>query len=172
MNVKTYNNIVKNYADRIFTYLLKSLKDYNLSEDLTQDTFVELWKHRKKINPESVKPWLYTTAYRKMLNHYRKHSKEQLGIDGIPIIIEADCSRTMENQDLLNKAFLRLKPEQKSLILLKSIEGYNYKEIAEICDLPEKKVKDRLFKARQKLKKVVKELLTINSDQYEQRSTG
>ena len=68
INRRSYNEIVKLYSDRIYTYLLKNTRDQSTAQDLTQDTFLQLWKHRKNVQETAVKAWLFRTAYNLMLN--------------------------------------------------------------------------------------------------------
>ena len=66
-----------------------------------------------------------------------------------------------ENNDtteLINKSLEMLNNEQKSIVILRDIEGYDYKQIGEILDLKESQVKVYLFRARQKLRDSITEL--------------
>jgi len=154
---KTYNQIVDLYSDRIYTYLLKHLKDSNTAQDVTQDCFLQLWKHRKTIEEETVKAWLFKTAYNIMLNQIRKHKKLSYEATLNDNIME-DRKDDYETKDLLNQVFEFLTPHEKSLVLLKDVEGYNYQEIASMHDISLSSVKSHLFRARQKMKNAVSKL--------------
>ena len=118
---KTYNQIVDLYSDRIYTYLLKHLKEVSTAEDITQDTFLQLWKHRKKINEETVKAWLFRTAYNTMLNHIRKH-KNMSYEPTLKENVFVETRNEFETKDLLQQVFSFLSPQEKSLVLLKDIK--------------------------------------------------
>jgi RNA polymerase sigma-70 factor (ECF subfamily) len=66
-----------------------------------------------------------------------------------------------ETREIIDKCLAILPPVQKSIILLRDLEGYNYKEIGEILTLSESQVKVYLFRARKKLKKHLKDLTVL-----------
>ena len=63
--------------------------------------------------------------------------------------------------EVIEKSLSTLPPVQKSIILLRDLEGYNYKEIGEILELSEAQVKVYLFRARNKIKKQLKDLTLV-----------
>ena len=65
MTVKEYNNAVDQYADNIYRFVLKHLKDKDMSKDVVQDTFEKVWIKKETINGDKVKSYLFTTAYNK-----------------------------------------------------------------------------------------------------------
>jgi len=65
--------------------------------------------------------------------------------------------RSFEMKEIIEKCLAQLPPVQKSIILLRDLEGYNYKEIGEILELSEAQVKVYLFRARNKIKKQLKD---------------
>ncbi len=158
MKAKQYNNIVNEYSDHIYHFLCRMLANNELASDFTQEVFLQLWNNRKKINEEKVKSWLFTTARNKALNHFKKLKESPL----------TDCIEwgqdseelDFENRDLIEQGLKSLTPEERSLILLRDLEGYDYKEIAKITEIPNQHIKARLFRARRKLKKVIENLLT------------
>lgn len=164
---KAYNEHVDTYSDRIYTYLIKHLGDVNSAQDLTQDTFLQLWKHRKKVENDSVKAWLFRTAYNSMLNHIKKHKRTAYA----PELHEnssIDNYSSYETMDLLNEAFEQLNPVEKSLVLLKDSEGYSYDEISQMHDISLVNIKSKLFRARKKMRIHLEKLQSLeNMRSYE-----
>ena len=158
MSPKEYNHIVTTYSDGIYHFLCRMLSNNEVASDLTQEVFLQLWKNRKKVNPEKVKSWLFTTAKNKALNHIKKHKESHLEND----FDWGNNSEEIgfENRDILEQGLKILTPEERSLVLLRDLEGYDYNEIAELSGVPNKHVKARLFRARRKLKTVIETLLT------------
>jgi len=70
-------------------------------------------------------------------------------------------AESFEMKEIIEKSLSQLPPVQKSIILLRDLEGYNYKEIGEILDLSEAQVKVYLFRARNKIKKQLKDLTLL-----------
>ena len=64
-------------------------------------------------------------------------------------------------KEILEKSLDTLPPIQKTIILLRDLEGYNYKEIGEILSLTEAQVKVYLFRARQKIKDLLRHLHAV-----------
>ncbi len=142
------------YANGIFRFMLKSVKDESTANDLVQDTFLKLWEHRKNVNPEKVKSWLFTTAYHLMINYVKKNSRNDFSKE-IPEFGSEDARR-YEWKEIVEICLEMLTPDQKSVLLLRDYEGYSYKEIGKILTMTEPQVKSLLFRARTKIKESVK----------------
>ena len=161
MNRKEYNIAVSDFSGRLYGYCLKYLHNTEDASDIVQDVFEKLWKNRKKVEYNKAKPWLFTCAHNALINLIKKNKK----MTYVENITSEDESRSHEKQyemkEIIEKALLLLPPVQKSIILLRDMEGYNYKEIGEILDLSEAQVKVYLFRARKKIKKQLKELTQL-----------
>ena len=68
---------------------------------------------------------------------------------------------SFEANEVVNRAVSILPPIQKSIIILRDLEGYSYNEIGEILDLSESQVKVYLFRGRRKIKKQLKGLVEL-----------
>jgi RNA polymerase sigma factor (sigma-70 family) len=151
--------VVDNYAGNLFRFLYKSLRDKDQSHDLVQDSFGKLWENKDNIDPTKVKSWLFTTAHNLMINFLKKNGRykpmEEYDLNRQQIVPGKD----FESKDLVDKSLNQLPDIQKSIIILKDIEGYNYKEIGVILSLNESQVKVYLFRGRQKIKNLLKENL-------------
>jgi RNA polymerase sigma factor (sigma-70 family) len=152
LSKKTYTKIVGEYGDRIHNFIYKQLKNKQVAEDLTQECFLKLWKNRLFIKEQSCKSWLFTSAYHLVLNHVRDNKrldfKDDLSDFGLV------TKESTELKELLDLTFDQLSADEKTIILLKDSEGYNYKEIGEILSLSEQNVKSRLYRARQHFQEV------------------
>lgn len=68
---------ISNYADALYTYAKPRVSDAQLAEDLVQETFLSAWKARDGFKGEaSEKSWLFTILKNKIIDHYRKKSKD------------------------------------------------------------------------------------------------
>ena len=156
MTAREYNIAVDEYSDNIFRFALKHLKNEMSAKDIVQETFDKVWTKHEDINAEKVKSYLFTTAYHAIVDWVKnekrsgdiEHTKEQ-GTDGnIPFDVHS----------VLNEALEKLPEIQKSVVLLRDYEGYNYAEIAEITGLNESQVKVYIFRARVTLREYIKRL--------------
>lgn len=156
MTAREYNLAVDEFSDNIFRFALKHLKNEMSAKDIVQETFTKVWLKHEDINAEKVKSYLFTTAYHAIVDWVKnekrsgdiEQSKEQFTSGNIPFDV----------QGVLNEALEKLPEIQKSVVLLRDYEGYNYAEIAEITGLNESQVKVYIFRARLSLREYIKRL--------------
>lgn len=156
MNVKTYNRIVDEQADGLYRFAYSMCKNRDDAQDVVQDAFSKLWERKDQVNQEKVKAYLFTTVHHKMIDLFRKGKKfQELGE------VESHVTTRQTTHDLkeiLHEALDTLSEIQKSVILLRDYEGYNYEEIAEMTGLNLSQVKVYIFRGRQKLKNYIGQL--------------
>jgi RNA polymerase sigma-70 factor (ECF subfamily) len=155
-----YNQAVREYTRSIFRFLYKSLRDEEAVNDLVQDCYLKLWQHRESIHPQKIKAWLFSVAHHAMLTYVQQASRKvKLEENGhVPVVFPKN---EFDTKAVVEKALNELPPLQKSILLLRDMEGYDYKEIGEILELSESQVKVYLFRARQKVKNYIKELTNV-----------
>lgn len=150
MTTKEYNNYVDLYSDNLFRFILKNIKNIHSAEDIVQETYLKFWEKKETVKENSIKSYLFTTAYRTMIDSIRKTRKNVL-----PGEMESPDFASNEYNDLqeiLHKAIEKLPIVQKSVVLLRDYEGYSYEEIAQITELTVSQVKVYIFRARKFLK--------------------
>jgi RNA polymerase sigma factor (sigma-70 family) len=151
-----YNITVKNHANGLYGFALKFLKNSENTQDIVQDVFEKLWLNRKKVEFEKAKSWMFTTAYNGMINFTNKRKRMDYDSEGIPEVASNDKNH-FESREVVDRVVNILPPLQKSIILLRDLEGYTYQEIGEILSISESQVKVYLFRARNKIKKQLKD---------------
>ena len=162
MTKEEYNKAVKDYSGRVFRFALKYLKDEENAHDIVQDAFEKLWNNREKVDFEKSRSWLFTTAHNASINFLRKNNRIS-SLEGeeewIPMI--KDQVKNYEMKEILDLCLEKLSAIQKTIILLRDIEGYSYEDIGEVTDLNESQVKVYLFRARKKIKDFIKDIKLI-----------
>ncbi len=154
MTVREYNHCVDTYADRIFRFVLKHMKDSDISNDIVQDSFIKLWKHADNVAYDKARSYLFTTAYHTLIDYTRKNKY----VSPYDASMETNYSVDHGYSDLkeiLEEALTKLPEIQRSVVLLRDYEGYHYKEIAEITGLNETQVKVYIYRARTALKSYI-----------------
>jgi RNA polymerase sigma factor (sigma-70 family) len=156
MTVKEYNISVDEYSDNLFRFALKHLRNEMSANDVVQETFTKVWIKHEEVSYEKVKSYLFTTAYHAIVDWVKKEGRS------------GDIENTEEQgensnfnfnlKEVLEEALEKLPKIQKSVVLLRDYEGYNYDEIAEITGLSESQVKVYIFRARKALKTYIKRL--------------
>jgi RNA polymerase sigma-70 factor (ECF subfamily) len=154
MTAEQYNDSVELYADGLYRFILKSIKDSDKAKDIIQDSFEKLWTRIEEVNHEKVKSYLFSTAYHTMIDLIRKE-KRLTSMDGLNYESYSDVQQTPDLQQVLHDAVNRLPEIQRTVVLLRDYEGYSYEEIGEITGLNESQVKVYIFRARAFLKNYI-----------------
>ena len=145
----------------MYGYSIKFLRDSEDAKDIVQDVFEKLWLNRTKVEFPKAKSWMFTTAHNAMINFSNKKGRTQL-IDEIGQFEKGSVTpNSFESNQVVDRAVSILPPIQKSIILLRDLEGYSYKEIGDMLQLSDSQVKVYLFRARKKIKNQLKGLIEL-----------
>lgn len=161
MNRREYNIVVDQFANNLFGYAYKFLRSEADAQDIVQDVFEKLWRNRSKVEFPKAKSWMFTTAHNSMINFLNKKGRVQLSGSMQSFEQARNHASSFEAKEIVEKAVAILPPVQKSILLLRDLEGYTYEEIGKILELNEAQVKVYLFRARKKVKKQLKELIEL-----------
>lgn len=152
------------HSESILSFILLMVKDYQLAEDLTHDTFVKAYLYFDSFNNHSSeKTWLFSIAHNLTVDYVRKRKpvmffKEVflLRKDGSPL--PEEIIQIKEESYELYKAIGDLKDTHRKVIILRKIKGFSIEDTAKILNWSESKVKSTLFRAIPALKrKLLKE---------------
>lgn len=156
MKRKDFNISVDKHSNSLLRFAAHFLKNEEEAQDIVQDVFEKLWMNREKVAIEKVKSWLFTCAHNAMLNFINKRSRVIRLCDEFKIEKAESVPFGFESNQVINHIVSILPPLQKSIILLRDLEGYTYEEIGDIMSLSPSQVKVYLFRARLKIKKQLK----------------
>lgn len=154
MTEKEYNDCVTNYADNVYRFILKNLRHEEDAKDIVQSAYEKMWLARAQVDSEKSRSFLFTIAYNAMIDHLRKKKRVVLK-DEFPESAKGSSFQQQDSRRILNEALGRLSETQRSLVMLKDYEGYNYAEIGEITGLNESQVKVYLHRARMQLREYI-----------------
>jgi len=154
MTVEEYNRAVDAYADNLYRFVLKNLKDEHMSRDIIQDTFEKLWMKLEDVSGLKVKTYLFTSAYHTMIDYIRKE-KRYKDVDPIEVSEETHSKNYSDLGEVLERAVNNLPEDQRAVVMLRDYEGYSYREIADITELSESQVKVYIYRARVYLKNYI-----------------
>ena len=159
MNRKEYNIAIEKHGQNLFGFVFKYLRNEEDSRDIVQDVFEKLWKNRKSVESTKVKAWMFSTGHTTLINFAKRKNRTVYNTDSIP---ENGVSYNQyETKQTIDRVLSILPPIQKSIVLLRDLEGYSYIEIGEILDISESQVKVYLFRARKKMQKQLRILTLI-----------
>ena len=172
-----YRELIRRYERPIFALLFRMVRDRELAEDLSQETFIKALNAIESYRPEfKFSSWIFKIANNAAIDHLRRRELDTLSLDGSPhaetpeamqataLQIGArqesplDAVEARELGGAIELAIGRLRPEYRSCILLRHVEGRAYEEIAEILDLPLGTVKTYIHRARNELRQALAHL--------------
>lgn len=154
MTVADYNSCVDLHSDGLYRFILKHIKDSDAAKDLVQDTFEKLWMKLEQVDAAKSKSYLFTAGYHTLIDHTRRKKKQ----GDLSEADESDLTHDRSYSDVkevLKRALDKLPEIQKTVVLLRDYEGYDYAEIGGITGLSESQVKVYIFRARQSLKNYI-----------------
>lgn len=160
MTVNEYNKSVELFSDRVYRFILKSIRDIHKAEDIMQDSYEKLWKNAENVNFEKVKSYLFTTAYHTMIDIIRKDKRSSY-VEETNLPEQSHENNYTDLGEILKEAVDKLPEVQRMVLLLRDYEGYSYEEIGEMANLNESQVKVYIFRARVFLKKYIGNLEVV-----------
>lgn len=154
MTEREYNECVNQYSDNVYRFILKNLRHEEDARDVVQSAFEKLWRNRDEVDHSRSKSYLFTIAYNQMIDHIRKNKRISFREDFSEL--DRGTSSVQSNaKRILDEALGKLSETQRSLVMLKDYEGYNYAEIGQITGLNESQVKVYLHRARLQLREYI-----------------
>ena len=154
MTDKEYNDCVKLYADNVYRFILKNLRNEEDARDVVQGAYEKMWASRHKVDNDKCRSFLFTVAYNNMIDHIRKNKRVVLKDEFNETALGIGAQQQNAKR-ILNEALSKLSETQRSLVMLKDYEGYNYAEIGEITGLNDSQVKVYLHRARLLLREYI-----------------
>jgi len=172
-----FTELVGKYQQPIFSFILRTLRDETESEDLAQNTFIQVWKSAARYRPSArFSTWLFTIARNLCLNEIRRRSRhpaDSLDAPTIageehtaPQIEDATIARPTEAvlhgelEDKLAAALADLPENQRTAILLCQRDELSYDEIARVLGCSLSATKSLIFRGRETLKQRLKNYLS------------
>ena len=156
MNTREYNDGVSAFSDGLYRFALKHCSDDAYAQDLVQEAFARVWIRREDISAEKVKSYLFSTVHNLIIDGVRKVIRDEEYRSHQ--IDEGISTAQPDLKDILDKALSRLPKIQKTVLLLRDYEGYNYDEIGEMTNLSSSQVKVYIFRARKSMKQYIGKL--------------
>jgi len=163
-----FDYLIKQHKDKIFNYALYMLRNRMDAEDITQEVMIRIWKNINKFNFYAARAWIMRTTHNLCIDNLRQRGKQfqrEVSIDeNLSEKIEDYNSEASPEKVLtgsmidekINNAIERLPEIHKSPFVLYEIQGFKYKEISKILDIPLNSVKVNILRARKQLQKELK----------------
>ncbi len=150
--------------DKLFAYIYRLTLDYDLTQDLLQETLLDMVESLKQLKqPDRFWPWLFRAAWGKVQHHFREQQHERIiqmsALEKERLLRRALQSRDNSLNDLIRKelseavceAMGRLKLEQRNILSLRCFEQMSFSEIAEFTGCKELGARVLFFRAKHSL---------------------
>lgn len=170
-NDVAFTILVRRYYRRIRHYLFGFTRNREQSEDLTQETFLRVYRSRQSYRRiAKFSTWLYTIAGNLARSEFRRRKRRRFYSVGLsvdvgeqPYVVPDTQAAPDEKADtslrtgLVHQALREIPESFRELLVLRDIQELTYEEIGAITGLPMGTVKSRLHRGRRKIHKLVAE---------------
>ena len=163
-----FDYLIRQYKNTIYNYAIYMMRNRMDAEDVTQEVMIRLWQNIDKFNFYAARSWIMRTTHNLCIDYLRKNSKQIKK----EVFLDENLSERIEDkrsdsspdkmiaQKLtdakIKKAIENLPERLKSPFVLYQLQGFKYKEISRILDLPINSVKVNILRARKQLQKELK----------------
>ena len=171
-DMSAFELLVRRYQNPLINYIHRSIDDYQRAEDLSQETFLRVFKGANRYKPTgSFKNWLYTIATNLCRNEIRNRARQ--GTCFFEDLVEEDedvyhtdlmrdtrylpdlLLEKKEQRQIIRKALAQLPENQRIALTLVTYQELRYDEVAEILGCSVGAVKTLIHRARQKMRKLL-----------------
>ena len=169
-----FGELVQRYQSKVFSIIYGILRNHNDAEDIAQQVFAKIYFSIGNFDfRSSLLTWIYKITVNECYDYLRKKRVRKLVYESD--FSEEDTMRmensenardhrpnvdsTLEKRDLIGKLLSKVSDEDRSLIMLKEVEGHSVEELAQMTGMNENTIKVKLFRTRQKLLKAAQRLM-------------
>lgn len=166
-----FEALVLRHQNRIVNYAMAIVRDAADAEDVAQETFLRAYRSLTRFRGDSsFKTWLYaiaTNAARTGLDRRGRRRRREGGSlddDAAPLSADdvaaggADAETALVRRESIDRALAALPPDLRVAVVLRDVEGLDYKEIAAATGAPIGTVESRIFRARRRLRPLLQPL--------------
>jgi RNA polymerase sigma-70 factor (ECF subfamily) len=168
-----FREIVERYQSKVFSIIYGILRNRNDAEDIAQQVFAKIYFSIKNFDfRSSLLTWIYKITVNECYDYLRKkrvrklvyesdfseEDAQRLEASEPAVDAQTPIDTRLAQRDLIVKLLSKLSEEDRSLMLLKEVEGHSVEELAQMTGLNENTIKVKLFRTRQKLLKAASRL--------------
>lgn len=158
-----FATIIDKYKNPLYNTILRMIKNPHLAQDLTQEVFIKVYEQLPKYAlGTNFKSWLYRIATNYCIDYLRKKQPTQVELEVVELASESANHPEVilmkkEKQRTLEKLVTQLPADERAIILMRYVNDLTYEEIAECLGLSANDVGNKVYRAKQKMRKQLKE---------------
>ena len=157
---QAFELLLVKYEKPVFNAAYRMLNSPDDARDVTQTVFLKVFEHIDQYDPKyRFFSWIYRITLNESINWLKKSGRTD-ALDGDTADTTSGPEDEASNAQLsegMQAALMTISPDYRAVIILKHLLGCSYHEISEVLEIPEKKVKSRLYTARQLLQETLTE---------------
>lgn len=158
---RAFSNLYDQYWEKLYTVAFRHVQDEDLSKDIVQEVFINLWERRHLIQTayDTVEPYLMKAVKNKVLNYYNREKVKKHVLDQVLLRMQYtigedwDLAREYRKIESHLEIALNALPEKMRQVYLLRNEHHSIHEIAERLEMAEQTVKNYLSEANSRLRK-------------------
>jgi RNA polymerase sigma-70 factor (ECF subfamily) len=141
-------------GDRLYAVARLILRESDLAEDAVQEALVRAWQQLPSLrDPDRFDAWLYRLVVNACADQGRQLRRWSNQVRPLPMNDSvSDDTGSVADRDQLDRAFTRLKPEQRAIVVLHHHSGFSAAEISRILGIPEGTARSRLHYATEAMR--------------------
>ncbi|MBO9619861.1 MAG: RNA polymerase sigma-70 factor [Niabella sp.] len=168
---KAFAAIYNKYHQQLYSYILYFIKDRQFAEDVLQEVFVKIWKHRERINPQlSFNSYIYRIARNAVLNRMRSMAYEKVieyaGDEQFSYSNNEDAFLWKQYSALFREAVEHLSEQRKKVFQLCREEKKTYANVSQELGIATSTVQDHMVKAIRFIKDYVTKRTGLQLDLF------
>ena len=157
-NDRAFEILLERYERKVFNGALRMVNNRDDASDITQNVFLRVYENLGRFDARyKFFSWIYRIMVNESINFLRRKKPVDPVEDTLPSKHRSplESLRGAELCEAIQGALMSLKPDYRSVIVLRHFHGFSYREMSEILEIREETVKSRLFSARQSLRDLV-----------------
>src|ERR1700675_4479555 len=163
---ETLGVLFERYHAPLYNFYAKLTGDRALSEDLVQEVFLRILRHRQTFRDGTpFRAWIYQIARNARIDHFRK-SRPQVPFEPemAPVVAPGDPAQQQQESELLHRAMMELAEEKRELLILCRFQELRYDEVARLVGCGVSTVKVRIHRALHELREAFHQLQAAPAD--------
>ncbi len=167
MERDVFDTAVRNHSRRVFTLAVYLLGDREEAEDVTQEVLIRLWRKGHEVDPERIGPWLTRVTRNAAIDIIRRR---RMGVRALTDAVEASTdlpedspgpeslAQSSQLGSRLLAALGEMSEPNRSVVILREIQGLSYREIGDALEMPLSTVRVSLHRGRRRLREELREV--------------
>lgn len=156
---KAFSYIYEMHSQRIYAYCYRVLGSQEDANDIFQESFYKFYDMVKKIDDLKNIPGLLIRITRNLCLNYKRDKKHNFNIDDYSFSTTQDSYEEKELLDLIAKSLELLDFDYREAFVLRQYQGMSYSEISDVTGASVSAVKNRFWRAKEKIKEVLQPYL-------------